>query len=92
MSEMIFCQSCGLPLENDEVKGTNSDGSKSDDYCGYCYENGAFTQDLSMDEMIEINLEYIDEWNKNSGQNMTVEEAREQLKPLMQNLKRWRQQ
>ena len=89
MSEMLFCQSCGMPLENDDMKGTLADGGKCDDYCCYCYKNGAFTQDLSMDEMIENNLKYIDEWNKNSGQNLTVDEARAQLKIFMPSLKRW---
>jgi len=88
---MVFCQSCGMPLENEEVKGINADNSKSEDYCMYCYKNGTFTQDISMDEMIETNLKYLDEWNKNSGQNLTVEEARKQLKIFMPNLKRWKQ-
>jgi len=89
MSEMVFCQSCGMPLEGEETKGTNADGGKSEIYCVYCYQNGAFTRDISMDEMIESNLKYIDEWNKGSGQNMTVEEARAQLKVFMPSLKRW---
>ena len=78
-----------MPLEGEETKGTNADGSKSELYCVYCYQNGTFTQDISMDEMIESNLKYIDEWNKGSGQNMTVEEARAQLKTFMPSLKRW---
>ena len=39
-----FCQSCGMPMKKDPGNGgTNSDGSKSDNYCSYCYQNGAFT-------------------------------------------------
>ena len=39
-----FCQSCGMPMVKDpENGGTNGDGSKSTDYCSYCYRNGAFT-------------------------------------------------
>jgi len=91
MNEMIFCQSCGMPLENDEMKGTNADGSKSEDYCMYCYKDGAFTQEMTMDEMIEVNLTYLDEWNKSSGRNMTIDEAREELKVFMPTLKRWSQ-
>ena len=34
--EMKFCQSCGMPL-NDQVLGTNDDGSKNEEYCMYCY-------------------------------------------------------
>lgn len=38
-----FCQSCGLPMKKDPGGGgTNSDGSKSVDYCSYCYRDGAF--------------------------------------------------
>jgi len=48
-----------MPLENQETKGTNTNGSKSEDYCTYCYKNGAFTQNITMDEMIEINLKYL---------------------------------
>lgn len=91
MSEMIFCQSCGMPLDTEEAKGTNADGSRSNEYCTYCFENGAFTQkDLTMDEMIETNLKYLDQWNESAGRNLTVEEARVQLKEFMPTLKRWK--
>ena len=37
------CQSCGMPLKNDtKGGGTNADGSISEKYCSYCYENGDF--------------------------------------------------
>ena len=49
---MRFCQSCGMPL-TDEVLGTNADGSTNEEYCMYCYKDGKFTQDCTMDEMIE---------------------------------------
>lgn len=91
MDNMIFCQSCGIPLDSEETKGTSAGGAKCDDYCVYCYKNGAFTKDMTMDEMIEINLKYIDQWNKGSGQNLTVDQAREQLKAFMPTLKRWQQ-
>ena len=34
-----FCQSCAMPL-TEEILGTNEDGSKSQDYCKFCYEDG----------------------------------------------------
>ena len=38
-----ICQSCGMPLNKDPQNGgTNSDGSKSQEYCSYCYQNGNF--------------------------------------------------
>lgn len=38
-----FCQSCGMPLKKDPGQGgTNADGSKSTEYCSYCFKDGAF--------------------------------------------------
>jgi hypothetical protein len=47
------CQSCGMPLSKDPEKGgSNADGSKSNLYCSYCYQRGAFTQpDFTASEM-----------------------------------------
>ena len=47
------CQSCAMPMSKDPGQGgTESDGSKSDDYCSYCYQAGAFTQpDFSAKDM-----------------------------------------
>lgn len=48
-----FCQSCGMPMKQDPgAGGTNADGSKSEEYCSYCYENGAFhNPDFTAKEM-----------------------------------------
>lgn len=46
------CQSCGMIMEENE-QGTNSDGSISVDYCKYCFNDGKFGKDESMEEMIE---------------------------------------
>jgi len=46
------CQSCGMPLKQDPAHGgTNADGSKSTMYCSYCYQNGKFTRDCTVQEM-----------------------------------------
>ena len=42
MENKTLCQSCGMPLDTEEVKGTEKNGSKNNEYCKYCYENGAF--------------------------------------------------
>ena len=37
------CQSCGMPMNKDpRGGGTNADGSKSAEYCSYCYTDGMF--------------------------------------------------
>lgn len=47
-----YCQSCGIPLFDDNLLGTERDGSPSADYCKYCYRNGHFTNpDWDLDDM-----------------------------------------
>ena len=43
METRNFCQSCSMPLDNPELLGTEKDGSPSNEYCKYCYQNGEFT-------------------------------------------------
>ena len=52
MENKIMCQSCGMPLDAESIKGTEENGSKSDVYCKYCYENGVFKDSkMNLDEM-----------------------------------------
>ena len=47
-----FCQSCGMPIKKDPQRGgTNPDGTKSADYCSYCYVDGKFIFNGSVKEM-----------------------------------------
>ena len=86
--EMQFCQSCGMPL-TDEVLGTEADGSKNEEYCIYCYKDGTFTGDFTMEEMAEFCAQFVDEYNKNTGQSLTREEYKQMLLHYFPNLKRW---
>lgn len=87
-TEMKFCQSCGMPL-TDEICGTNADGSKSEDYCMYCYKDGAFTGDFTMEEMVEYCSMFVAEYNKNTGQNISCCEYKDVLRKFYPSLKRW---
>ena len=89
--EQKFCQSCGMPL-TDEILGTNADGTKNGDYCIYCYKDGKFLQDCTMDEMIEHCAQFVDEVNKNLPRPMTKEEYIGQMKTYFPHLKRWRKE
>ena len=41
--ETKYCQSCAMPMgDTDALYGTEKDGSKSELYCSYCYQSGAF--------------------------------------------------
>lgn len=87
--EHKFCQSCGMPL-NDEVLGTNVDGSKNEDYCMFCYKDGKFTNDCTMDEMIEFCAQYVDEVNKNMPKPMSKDEYKQIMRQYFPTLKRWK--
>lgn len=52
MENRIFCQSCGMPLDSEALKGTEQNGLKSNEYCKYCYENGSFKKpDMTLEGM-----------------------------------------
>jgi len=90
MSEIPICQSCGMPMDNDELKGTEKNGRKSDDYCVYCYADGAFTKDMTMEEMIQMNIQFLDQWIESTGVQMTEDEAIAELRKYLPTLKRWK--
>jgi hypothetical protein len=50
-----FCQSCGMPLQHPEDFGTATGGARSDEYCRYCFVEGAFTDpDITLPAMIDL--------------------------------------
>jgi len=80
-----LCQSCGMPLNTEDLFGTNQDGTKNDDYCVYCFKDGKFTGNESLEEMIEICVPHMIE------QGFEESQAREMLNNVLPNLKRWAQ-
>lgn len=83
-----YCQCCGMPMgESDELYGTNADGSKSTDYCKYCFDQGEFTFSGSMEEMIEDCIPHVVEANP----TMTQEEARKMMLEWFPHLKYWKE-
>ncbi|MGG6312495.1 zinc ribbon domain-containing protein [Paenibacillus macerans] len=85
-AEQTFCQSCGMPLANEEVLGTERDGEKNREYCIYCYEHGRFTSDVTMEEMIEQCLEY----GGDSGMFADKAKAKATMQAWFPTLKRWK--
>jgi len=60
MENTKVCQRCAMPMESAENFGTNADGSKNEDYCCYCYENGAFLYpNATMEQVIEACLPHV---------------------------------
>ena len=81
------CQSCGMPLSEAFANfGSESDGSRADEYCSICYRDGAFTQPTqTLAEMIESSVE-----NMTSDLHMLEDKARELAGSRIPQLKRWR--
>lgn len=79
-----ICQSCSMPMNNESVFGTNKDGSKNHDYCIYCYKDGKFIDDVSMEEYIEMNVPFA------AQAGMTPEQMRQHCEIVFPTLKRWK--
>ena len=86
---MKICQSCAMPLIKDSDFGTNSDNSQNTDYCAYCYKEGNFTQDYTMEQMIDHCINFLDEFNKHAKEKITKEQALSQMHEHFPMLKRW---
>lgn len=79
------CQSCGMKMQYEDF-GKNADGSINSNYCKYCFPDGKFGKDETMEEMIESNLAFLDE---REGGALAPEEAREEMTAYFPLLKRW---
>ena len=78
-----ICQSCGMPMTINDL-GNNKDGNLNQDYCKYCYKDGEFIDDVTMEEYIDMCSKY----GEQAG--MTNEEMKEHCTKLFPTLKRWR--
>ncbi len=86
INETCFCQSCGMPMgQTDELYGTNADGSKNNEYCKYCFVDGNFLGDDTIEDMIECCIPFM---VKDDG--MTAQQARAILEEQLPKLKRWK--
>lgn len=82
-----ICQSCGMVMDEHEY-GTNLDKSSNKDFCKYCYINGKFGKDETMEEMIESCIPF----RINEADCPNAETARKQMLQIFPTLKRWRKQ
>ena len=92
-----ICQSCGMPVRiamrsvsggpvaKPEDFETNADGSPSNKYCRYCFQNGEFTAKMEMPEFIEMQVKITIE-----KLGMPEEKARAMAEKTIPNLKRWK--
>ncbi|QWU16856.1 zinc ribbon domain-containing protein [Paenibacillus sophorae] len=82
-----FCQSCGMPVAEKDLLGTDREGIKTEEYCKYCYEDGEFKQpDITLQGMIDLCAGYLVQ------QGMDEAEAKGMLAQTLPLLKRWREE
>lgn len=74
-----------MPIENVNDRGTEKDGSISNDYCKFCYQNGLFTEPEMTLEQMKTEVEY--QMKKRDMPDTLLQKALTLL-PL---LKRWHQ-
>ncbi|HVT86595.1 MAG TPA: zinc ribbon domain-containing protein [Chitinophagaceae bacterium] len=84
MEPELFCQSCTMPIDKMEDLGTEKDGSKSSEYCKYCYQHGKFTDpDLTLEKMKIIVATQMKQMN-------LPQAVLQQSLELLPRLKRWK--
>ena len=78
-----YCESCGMILTPADY-GSDADGSKDEHYCKWCYEQGKYTYETTMDAIIEDCAPRLAE---NTG--MSRDEAVSLMGAVLPHLKRW---
>ncbi|MBQ2823328.1 MAG: hypothetical protein IJF18_01955 [Oscillospiraceae bacterium] len=79
-----ICQSCGMAMHENDY-GRNSDESVNTDYCKFCYYDGKFVKNETMEEMAESCIPFYV-----GNEFKTADEARNYLLKLYPALKRWK--
>ena len=78
----LICQCCGMPLE-DATTSKEPDGAFNEDYCKWCYTDGAFKY-TSPEQLIDFCVEHMssDAWPK--------EQVRAHMEAVVPQLKHWK--
>lgn len=87
MPMSYYCQCCSMPIPDEEMHGTEADGSRSADFCKFCYDHGDFTaKGMTMDEFIEATAPM-----EAKTLGVSLDEAVSLMATLLPHLKRWRE-
>ena len=79
----LYCQCCGMPLEDDAVISKDRDGAFNEDYCKWCYADGEYTYS-SMDDLIDVCIPHM------AKQGFSEEQARAYMKEMLPKLDYWK--
>lgn len=79
-----YCQSCGMMFTGPDQRGHEADGTETDEFCRWCYDQGAYTYETTMEEMIEDCAPRMAEY-----MNWSVDECASLLGAILPTLRRW---
>ena len=80
----LVCQCCGMPLQDDAVLGRNHDGTLNEEYCQWCYADGAFRY-TSPQQLIDFCVEHM------ASEQWPAEQVRAHMEAVVPNLKHWKE-
>ena len=80
----LICQCCGMPLNEDSMVSREPDGSCNEDYCKWCYADGAFVY-VSKDDLIDFLILHMP-----NPENAPEEVRRSQYDQYLSQLNHWK--
>ena len=80
----LYCQCCGMPLNEDSMISRERDNSFNEDYCKWCYADGEFLY-TTKESLIDFMMQHIP-----NPQNQSESERRQFFESQLSNLKHWK--
>ena len=81
--QQLFCQCCGMPLNEDDILSRETDGTINEEYCKWCYHDGKYTYS-DMDSLINFCAETF------ANENWPAEAVRAHMSVLLPKLNYWK--
>ena len=78
----LICQCCGMPLE-DSTLSREPDGSLNEEYCKWCYADGAFKYS-SKEELIDLCVTHM------ASEQWSAEQVRAHMEAVVPQLSHWK--
>ncbi len=80
----LFCQCCGMPLDDDGMISREADGTFNEDYCKWCYADGKFAYETK-DSLLDFLVAHMP-----NPDNAPDAERRAVYDQALSQLKRWK--
>lgn len=80
----LVCQCCGMPMQEDSLLSRETDGSYNEDYCKWCYADGAFVYETK-DALLDFLVSHMP-----NPKNAAEEERRMQFDSYLSQLAHWK--